>query len=60
MLVQATGGQADALAQMASLHPIGRVGKSSEIADAVIWLCSESASFVTGQAIMVDGGYTAL
>jgi NAD(P)-dependent dehydrogenase (short-subunit alcohol dehydrogenase family) len=60
MLVQATGGQADALAQMASLHPIGRVGKSSEIADAVIWLCSESASFVTAQAIMVDGGYTAL
>lgn len=38
--------------------PIGRLGTPAEIASAVIWLCDDSASFVTGQAIAVDGGYT--
>jgi NAD(P)-dependent dehydrogenase (short-subunit alcohol dehydrogenase family) len=38
---------------------IGRLGKPAEIAAAVIWLCDDSASFVTGQALAVDGGFTA-
>ncbi len=42
-----------------SLHPIGRMGTSEEVAEAVVWLSSEAASFVTGQALLVDGGYTA-
>jgi NAD(P)-dependent dehydrogenase (short-subunit alcohol dehydrogenase family) len=42
-----------------NLHPMKRMGTSEEIAEAVIWLCSDSASFVTGHALMVDGGYTA-
>ena len=37
-------------------HPIGRVGTSEEVASAVVWLCSDGASFVTGHALPVDGG----
>ncbi len=44
---------------IASLHPIGRIGKPEEIAAMVLWLCSDAASFVTGAAMLVDGGYTA-
>lgn len=40
-------------------HPIGRIAEPQEIADAVIWLSSPKASFVTGIALPVDGGYTA-
>ncbi|MFI6359899.1 SDR family NAD(P)-dependent oxidoreductase [Streptomyces sp. NPDC050743] len=39
-------------------HPLGRIAEPREIADAVIWLCSHKASFVTGIALPVDGGYT--
>lgn len=42
-----------------SLHPIGRLGKSEEVAELVIWLSSEKASFVTGAYYAVDGGYLA-
>ena len=39
-------------------HPVGRMGAPEEIAEAVVWLCSDAASFVTGHAMAVDGGYT--
>ena len=39
--------------------PLGRLGRPEEIAGAVLWLCSPSASFVIGHALAVDGGYTA-
>ncbi len=41
------------------LHPIGRLGKAEDVANAILFLASEDASFVTGVALPVDGGYTA-
>src|SRR2546422_4814709 len=46
-------------AQIVARHPIGRMGKPEEIAEAVVWLCSDAASFVTGHTMTVDGGYVA-
>jgi len=40
-------------------HPIGRLGRVEEVAEAVVWLCSGKASFVTGHSLTVDGGFTA-
>lgn len=42
--------------RMVSLHPLGRFGKPMEVAEAVLWLCSDKSSFTTGQCIGVDGG----
>jgi NAD(P)-dependent dehydrogenase (short-subunit alcohol dehydrogenase family) len=42
-----------------SAQPIGRLGRPEELAAAVVWLCSDAASFVTGHAFPVDGGYVA-
>ena len=43
---------------MTARHPIGRIGLPEEVAEAVVWLCSDAASFVVGQNLAVDGGYT--
>lgn len=41
-----------------ALHPIGRFGKPEDVAATAVWLCSDEASFITGQILGVDGGYT--
>jgi NAD(P)-dependent dehydrogenase (short-subunit alcohol dehydrogenase family) len=43
--------------QLVALHPIGRIGRPDEVANTVLWLCSDDASFVLGHALAVDGGY---
>ena len=45
--------------ELAPLHPIGRIGRVEEVAEAVLWLCSGKSSFVTGHSLIVDGGFTA-
>ena len=45
--------------QIAARQPMGRIGNPEEIAAAVVWLCSDAASFVTGHAMAIDGGYVA-
>ena len=42
-----------------AVEPIGRIGRPEEVAEAAVWLCSAAASFVTGHAMTVDGGYVA-
>ncbi|MBI2678478.1 MAG: SDR family oxidoreductase [Candidatus Koribacter versatilis] len=41
------------------MHPIGRFGKPMEVAEAVLWMCSDRASFMTGQSLVLDGGFLA-
>ena len=43
-----------------TMHPMGRMGEPEEIAEAVVWLCSDAASFVTGHTMVVDGGNLAV
>lgn len=44
----------------AKLHPLGRIGRGEDVANAVVFVCSDGASFITGTDIAVDGGYTSL
>ena len=49
----------EAARQIGERHPLGRLAEPAEIAEAVVWLCSDRASFVTGVALPVDGGFVA-
>lgn len=59
MFEAATGGQDEAKAYITGLHPIGRIGTPLEVANAALFLSSDLASFITGETLMVDGGYVA-
>lgn len=51
-------GEDTAREELVAAHPMGRFGRPEEVAEAVVWLCSEKSSFITGQTLAVDGGYT--
>jgi len=59
MVERLFAGQAERRAAMIGRHPIGRLGRVEEVAQAAVWLYSDEASFVTGSAMTVDGGYVA-
>jgi NAD(P)-dependent dehydrogenase (short-subunit alcohol dehydrogenase family) len=58
MVARSAASQPDVIDQVVAAHPVGRLGQPEEVAATVVWLCSEAAAFITGQAIAVDGGYT--
>ncbi|MCH8190539.1 MAG: SDR family oxidoreductase [Chloroflexi bacterium] len=53
------GNDPQLLEVMEKMHPLGRMGEADEVAEAVLWLCSDSTSFVTGHLLAVDGGFLA-
>jgi NAD(P)-dependent dehydrogenase (short-subunit alcohol dehydrogenase family) len=59
MIDRFTGKNKEVEKQFANMEPVGRIGQPEEVADAVLWLSSDSSSFVTGTAMPVDGGWVA-
>jgi NAD(P)-dependent dehydrogenase (short-subunit alcohol dehydrogenase family) len=59
MLQRFIGDNPKSRAYVMDKHPIGRIGKPEDIAEAAIWLSSSKSSFVTGHSLLVDGGFTA-
>lgn len=53
------GGNEQAVEQIRATIPLGKLGTVEEVAGTVIYLCSEAAGFMTGQVLVMDGGYTA-
>jgi NAD(P)-dependent dehydrogenase (short-subunit alcohol dehydrogenase family) len=58
MMDRFSGGTAEGRQAVIAQEPVGRMGTPEEIAEAVIWLCSDAASFIVGSAMVVDGGQT--
>ncbi len=56
---QSTDGKMTSHEMMDGLHPMGRIGTADEVANLIVWLCSDKASFMTGANVPVDGGYVA-
>ena len=58
MMGRFTGGTREGVAQVVAEEPIGRMGRAEEIANTVLWLCSDGSGFVVGHALVADGGQT--
>ena len=52
-------GRLEYLAAIERMHPMGRIGEPAEVAQAILFLASDDASFITGAELAVDGGYLA-
>jgi NAD(P)-dependent dehydrogenase (short-subunit alcohol dehydrogenase family) len=59
MIDRFTGKSKEVEKQFETMEPVGRLGAPEEVAEAVVWLCSDASSFITGDAIPVDGGWVA-
>lgn len=59
MLEEFVGHDQEAKNQLAQIEPVQRLGRTQDIANAVLWLCSDATDFIHGQTIIVDGGWTA-
>jgi NAD(P)-dependent dehydrogenase (short-subunit alcohol dehydrogenase family) len=59
LVAQASKGQLATRQMMDPLHPMGRIGRPEEVADLIVWLCSDRAAFMTGANVTIDGGYAA-
>jgi NAD(P)-dependent dehydrogenase (short-subunit alcohol dehydrogenase family) len=59
MIDRYTRGAPEVEAALVGMEPVGRMGTAEEVADAVLWLCSDGASFTVGHAMVVDGGLVA-
>jgi hypothetical protein len=59
LIHDADGSLFDYIKPLIGAHPLRRIARSEEIADAIVWLCSDKSSYVTGVALPVDGGYSA-
>ncbi len=58
-MLETLAGGADNVDSLAGMEPMGRIGTPDDVANAVIFLCSEHSAFITGQALPVDGGMVA-
>jgi NAD(P)-dependent dehydrogenase (short-subunit alcohol dehydrogenase family) len=58
MMQRFTEGTSEGRERVIAQEPVGRMGTSEEIAEAVLWLCSDTAGFVIGHALVIDGGQT--
>ena len=59
MLLGFSGGDRSSMESMGAMSPIGRLGTAEEVAETILWLCSDASSLVTGAVIAVDGGVSA-
>ena len=59
LVAQSSDGRIGTHEMMDPLHPIGRMGKPTEVAELIVWLCSTRATFMTEANITIDGGYFA-
>lgn len=50
----------DVIDELVNLHPMGHLGRPIEVAKAVLFLASDDASFISGETLLIDGGYTSV